>query len=97
MSSLAQEGTKKEGEQNDHYQKLSIAWSLICESIEDPHCLVDDYLDLNFYHISKEDQSHDNYDMIASELDKKHPCAKIPYLTFNQDMLVRYEGIELNS
>ena len=97
MSSLAQEGTNKEGEQNDHYQEPSIVESLICESIEDPHCLVDNYLDSNFYHISKEDQSHDNYDMIVSELDKKHPCSKIPYPIFNQDVSVQCVDINLSS
>ena len=47
LSSLAQEGTNKEGEQNDHYQEPSIVESLICESIEDPHCLVDNYFESN--------------------------------------------------
>ena len=79
MSSLPQEGTDKEGEQNDNYQEPSIVEFLIYESIEDPHCLVDDYLDSNFDHISEEDQSRDNYDMVVSELDQEHyngdPCS----------------------
>ena len=97
LSSLAQEGTNKEGEQNDHYQEPSIVESLICESVGDPHCLVDSYLDSNIYHILEEDQSHDNYDMIVSELDQKHPCSKIPYPLFNQDMLVQCEDTDLVS
>ena len=72
-----------EGEQNDHCQEPSKVESLICESIEDPHCLVDDYLDSNFYHSSEEDQSDDNYDMIVSGPDQKHPCSKILYPIFN--------------
>ena len=83
LSSLTQEGTNKEGEQNNHYQEPSKVESLICESIEDPHCLVDDYLDSNFDHISEEDQSHDNYDMIVSGPNKKHPCSKFLYPIFN--------------
>ena len=79
MSSLAQGGTNKEGKLNDNYQEPSIVDSLICESIEDPHCMVDDYFD----HILEEDQSRDNYDMIVSESDQNNPCPngidKIPY------------------
>ena len=55
---------------NDHYQEPSIAESLICESIKYPHFMVDDYFDSNFDHISEEDQSNDNYDMIVSGPDK---------------------------
>ena len=44
---------KEEGEQNDHYQEPSIVDSLICESIKDPHCLVDDYFNSNVDHISE--------------------------------------------
>ena len=95
LSSLAQEGTNKEGEKNDHYQESPIAKSITCESIEDPHCLVDDYLDSNLYHISEEDQSHDNYDMIVSELDQKHHCSKISYPIFNHDMLVQSKDTDL--
>ena len=96
-SSLAQEGTNQEGEQNDHYQESSIAESITYESIEYPHCLVDDYLDSNFDHISEEDQSHGNYDMIVSE----HPCSngidKIPYPILNQDVSVQCVDTELAS
>ena len=52
-SSLAQEGTNQEGEQNNHYQESSIVDTLICKSIEDPHGLVDNYFDSD--HISEED------------------------------------------
>ena len=70
MSSLPEEGTDKEGEQNDHYQEPSIVESLIYESIEDPHCLVNDYFDSNVDHILEANQSHGNIDMIVSEPDK---------------------------
>ena len=63
FSSLAQEGIDNEGKQNYQYQESSITDSLIYESIEDLPCLVED----NFNHISKEEQSHDNYDMIVNE------------------------------
>ena len=96
-SSLAQEGTNQEGEQNDYYQESSLVDTLICESIEDPHCLVDDYFESNFDHISKEDQSHGNYDMIVSE----HPCSngidKIPYPILNQDVSVQCVDTDLAS
>ena len=41
LSSLPEEGTYKEGEKNYHYQEPSIVDSLSCESIKDPHFLVD--------------------------------------------------------
>ena len=82
-SSLAKEGTNQEGEQNNHYQESSIVDTLICDSIEDPHGLVDNYFDPD--HILEEDRSHDNHDMIVS----KHPCHnKIPHALLNQDVLV---------
>ena len=80
-------------------QEPSIVDFLICESIEDTHCLVDNYFDSSFDHISKEDQSHDNYDMIVSELDKKNPCPndinKIPYPILDQDMSVQCVDTDL--
>ena len=99
LSSLPEEATDKEGEQNDHYQEPSIIDSLIYESIEDPHCLVDDYLDSNFDHILEEDQSRDNYDMVVSERDQEHyngdpfpnDINRILHPTPDQDML----GIDL--
>ena len=103
MSSLAQEGANEEGEQNDHYQEPSKVESLIYESIEDPRCLVDDYLDSNFDHISEQDQSRDSYDMVVSELDQEH-CNEDPYPDnidrilhpiLNQNMLVQCVDIDV--
>ena len=101
LPSLAQEGTNKKGEQNDHYQEPSIVDSLRYESIEDLHCLADDYFESNFDHISEEDQSHENYDMIVSEPDKKYPCPnainKIYYPILNHDVSFQYEDTNLAS
>ena len=60
LSSLPQEGTNEEGEQNDYYQDSSIIDSLIYESIEDPHFLVNNYCDLDFDQNSEEEENFEN-------------------------------------
>ena len=60
LSSLNQEDIDEEEEQNDYYQDSSIVDSLICESIEDPHCLVNNYLDLDFDHNFEEEENFEN-------------------------------------
>ena len=60
MSSLPQEGIDEEGEQNDNYQDSSVIDSLIYESIEHPHFLVNNYRDLDFDHNSEEEENFEN-------------------------------------
>ena len=85
LSSLAQEGTNKEGEQNDHYQETSLVEPSIGEVIQEllkeqlhSHCLIDDnlsqcatYPNLDSYldHITAEEEE--------VEINKEQSCGHI--------------------
>ena len=85
MSSLAQEGTYKEGEQNDHYQETSLVEPSIDEVIKEPlkeqlhsHFLIDDNLsqcptypnlDSDLDHITAEEEE--------VEINKEQSCGHI--------------------
>ena len=80
MSSLPQEDTDEEEEKNDYYQDSSIVDYLICESIEDPHFLVNNYLDLDFDHNFEEEENFENNTNSSERklchryMVYKHPC-----------------------